>query len=231
MYFNPKNMRSLIIVACCVLFSTAGMAQTRVVHGVLTAYNKYPVANIEVKAKKSKASTKSDTLGNFTIVCNEKDQISIKPETFKTTSRRIDKYTPDTLMINLVFMDSKKNRDLAVGYGFMSKEDLTFAADHMQQENNEYCNFTNIYELLKGKFPGVQVDGTSGSYRVYVRNSASINGPRDVLFVVDGSAGASIDGISPCNIRSIDVIKDGMTSIYGTRGSNGVVLIETKKGN
>ena len=128
-------------------------------------------------------------------------------------------------------MDSKKNRELAVGYGFMSKEDLTFAADHMQQENNEYCNFSNIYELLKGKFPGVQVDGTSGSYRVYIRNSTSINGPRDVLFVVDGSAGASIDGISPCNIRSIDVIKDGMTSIYGTRGSNGVVLIETKKGN
>ena len=224
-------MRSLIIFTCCLLITTAGVAQTRVIHGVLTAYNKYPVANIEVKAKKSKSSTKSDTLGNFSIVCNEKDQISIKPETFKNVIRKIDKYSPDTLTINLVFMDSKKNRDLAVGYGYMSKEDLTFAADHMQQENNEYCNFTNIYELIKGKFPGVQVDGTSGSYHVYIRNSQSINSSRDVLFVVDGSAGASIDGLSPCNIRSIDVIKDGMTSIYGTRGSNGVILIETKKGN
>jgi TonB-dependent SusC/RagA subfamily outer membrane receptor len=224
-------MRSLIIFASCLIFSTAGMSQTRVIQGVLTAYNKYPVANIEVMAKKSKSSTKTDSLGNFSIVCKENDQIKIKAETFKTTSRKIDKNSPDTLRINLVFMDSKKNREIAIGYGYMSKEDLTFAADHMQQENNEYCNFTNIYELIKGKFPGVQVDGTSGSYTVYIRNSMSVNGPRDVLFVVDGSAGASIDGLSPCDIRSIDVIKDGMTSIYGTRGSNGVILIETKRGN
>lgn len=224
-------MRSLIIFVCCLIFSAASLAQTRVVHGVLTAYNKYPVANIEVTAKKSKASTRSDSLGNFAIVCSEKDQIKIKPETFKSLIRKIDKNTEDTLYINLVFMDSKKNRELAVGYGYMAREDLTFAADHMQQENNEYCNFTDIYELLKGKFPGVQVDGTSGSYTVYIRNSQSVNGPRDVLFVVDGSAGASISGLSPCDIRTIDVIKDGMTSIYGTRGSNGVILIETKRGN
>jgi TonB-dependent SusC/RagA subfamily outer membrane receptor len=49
--------------------------------------------------------------------------------------------------------------------------------------------------------------------------------------VVDGSAGASIDGLNPCNIKSISVIKDGMTAIYGTRGSNGVILIETKQGD
>ncbi|MCK4880399.1 MAG: TonB-dependent receptor plug domain-containing protein, partial [Bacteroidales bacterium] len=186
--------------------------------------------NIEVMAKKSKATTISDSLGNFAIVCNEKDQIKIKPETFKTVSRKIDRHT-DTLRINLVFMDSKKNRDLAIGYGYMAKEDLTFAVDHMQQENNEYCNYANIYELLKGKFPGVTVDGTSGSYVVYVRGAQSINSRNDVLFIVDGSPSANVSGLHPCNIRSIDVIKDGMTSMYGARGANGVILIETKRGN
>ena len=224
-------MRSLTIIASFLLFSTLGIAQTRVVQGVLTAYNKYPVANIEVSAKKSKATTLSDSLGNFSIVCKEKDQIKIKPETFKTVSRKIDKHTADTLRINLVFMDSKKNRDIAIGYGYMKKEDLTFAAEHMQQENNEYCSYTNIYELLKGKFPGVTVDGSAGSYRVFVRGSQSINSSNEVLFVLDGSAGASIDGLHPCNIKSISVIKDGMTSIYGTRGANGVILIDTKRGN
>jgi TonB-dependent SusC/RagA subfamily outer membrane receptor len=224
-------MRSLAIVASCLLFSTSTIAQTRVVHGVLTAYNKYPVANIEVVAKKSKSSTLSDSLGNFSIVCEKKDQIKIKPGTFKNVSRNIDKHTTDTIRINLVFMDSKKNRDIAVGYGYMKKEDLTFAAEHMQQENNEYCNYANIYELLRGKFSGVTVDGTSGAYRVYVRGSQSISSSNEVLFVVDGSSGASIDGLYPCNIKSISVIKDGMTSIYGTRGANGVILIETKRGN
>ncbi len=223
-------MRSISIVAALLFITATSFAQTRVVHGVLTAYNKYPVANIEVMAQKSKSSTVSDSLGNFFIVCKEKDMIKIKPKTFKTVSRRVDKHT-DTLRINLVFMDSKKNRNLAIGYGYMAKEDLTFAADHMQQENNEYCNYTNIYELLKGKFPGVTVDGTSGTYRVYIRGAQSINSSNEVLFVVDGSIATSIDWIHPCNIRSIDVIKDGMASIYGARGSNGVILIETKRGN
>ena len=223
-------MRSLIILACCLLFTTSTIAQTRVVPGILTAYNKYPVANIEVVAKKSKSTTRTDSLGHFSIVCNERDQVKIKPETFKMVSRKVDKHT-DTLRINLVFMDSKKNRDIAVGYGYMKKEDLTFAAENMQQENNEYCNFTNIYELLKGKFPGVTVDGGPGSYRVFVRGAQSINSSSEVLFVVDGTSGAIVDGLNPCNIKSISVIKDGMTSIYGTRGSNGVILVETKRGN
>jgi TonB-dependent SusC/RagA subfamily outer membrane receptor len=222
-------MRTLTIFACCLLFPVLTPAQTRVVHGVLTAFNQYPVANIEVVAKKSKATTKTDSLGNFSIVCREKDQIKIKPETFKSVSRSIDKNT-DTILINLVFMDSKKNRELAVGYGYMQKEDLTFAAEHLQQENNEYCNYPNIYELLKGRFPGVTVDGSSGSYRVYVRGAQSINSNNEVLFVVDGSPSANVSGLYPCEIRSIDVIKDGMASIYGTRGSNGVILIETKRG-
>jgi TonB-dependent SusC/RagA subfamily outer membrane receptor len=223
-------MRSLTILAICLLFSTTAIAQTRVVHGVLTAYNQYPVANIEVTAKKSKATTLSDSIGNFSIVCKERDVIKIKPETFKMVSRNVDKKT-DTLRINLVFMDSKKNRDLAVGYGYMGKEDLTFAAEHMVQENNEYCNFNNIYELLKGKFPGVQVDGATGSYRVFVRGSQSINASNEVLFIVDGSPSGNVNSLYPCNIKSISVIKDGMTSMYGTRGANGVILIETKRGN
>jgi TonB-dependent SusC/RagA subfamily outer membrane receptor len=223
-------MRVLILLTVSFLFSTTLFAQTRVVNGVLTAYNKYPVANIEVMAKKSKASTVSDSLGNFAIVCTERDVIKIKPETFKTVSRKVDKNT-DTLRINLVFMDSRKNRELAIGYGYMEKEDLTFAAENMQQENNEYCNFNNIYELLKGKFPGVQVDGTTGTYRVFVRGTQSINSSNEVLFIVDGSPSGNVSGLHPCNIKSISVIKDGMTSMYGARGANGVILVETKRGN
>jgi len=219
-----------IFIASVLLITVSSFSQTRVVHGVLTAFNKYPVANVNVVAKKSKATTVSDSLGNFSIVCNDKDQIRIKAETFKSVSRNIDKLS-DTIRINLVFMDSKKNRDLAVGYEYMKEEDLTYAVDYLRQENNEYCNFPNIYELLKGRFPGVSVDGTSGIYRVYIRGAQSISGSNEVLFVLDGSTGANVSGLNPCNIRSIEVIKDGMAAMYGTRGSNGVIIIETKRGD
>ena len=221
-------MRTLSISIACLLFSVNTLAQTKVVSGVLTAFNKYPVANVEVKAQKSKSSVLSYSLGFFQIVCNQKDVIKIKPEAFKSVSRKISK-GDDTLQINLVFMDSKKNRKIAVGYGYMEEKDLTYAVSHLQQENNEYCNFLNVYELLKGRFPGVHVDGTSGSYVIYIRENHSINSSNDVLFVVDGSISASIDWIYPCEISSISVLKDGMAAMYGSRGSNGVILIETKK--
>lgn len=223
-------MKAIYIAAVFLFTGLSAFSQTRVVHGVLTAFNKYPVANVDVVAKKSKATTQSDSLGNFSIVCNDKDQIRIKTETFKSVTRNIDKRS-DTLRINLVFMDSKKNRELAVGSGYMKEEDLTYAVDYLKQENNEYCNFPNIYELLKGRFPGVTVDGTSGSYRVYVRGTQSISSSNEVLFVLDGTTGANVSGLNPCNIKSIEVIKDGMAAMYGTRGSNGVIIIETKRGD
>ncbi|MCK5067451.1 MAG: hypothetical protein KAR16_08435, partial [Bacteroidales bacterium] len=99
-------MYTLTASIACLLFSVASIAQTRVVTGVLTAFNKFPVANIEVKAQKSKSSILSDSLGVFQLVCNEKDVIKIKPETFKSVSRKISKGDDDTLHINLVFMDS-----------------------------------------------------------------------------------------------------------------------------
>jgi TonB-dependent SusC/RagA subfamily outer membrane receptor len=223
-------MRSLSVFIIGLLFSVNTLAQTKVVSGVLTAFNQYPVANVEVKAQKSKSSVLTDSLGMFQIVCNDKDVIKIKPDAFKSVSRTIKKgELEDTMQINLVFMDSKKNRNIAVANGYLEEDDLTYAVSHLQQENNEYCNFSNIYELLKGRFPGVHVDGSSGSYMVYIRESHSVNASNEVLFVVDGTPGAFVDDIHPCNISSISVIKDGLAATYGTRGSNGVIIVETKK--
>lgn len=223
-------MRSLSIIVICFVFSLSSLAQTKVISGVLTAFNQYPVANVEVQAKKSKSSVLTDSLGRFQIVCKDKDVIKIKPDAFKSISRNISKDDgQDTLHFNLVFMDSKKNRELAVANGYLGEDDLTYAVSHLQQENNEYCNFPNIYEILKGRIPGVHVSGTAGNYSVTIRENHSVNASNEVLFVVDGTPGASVDGIHPCDISSISVIKDGLAAQYGTRGSNGVILIETKK--
>jgi len=225
-------MRTLSVTILCLIFSVSTLAQTKVVTGFLTAFNKYPVANVEVQAKKSKSSVLTDSSGMFQIVCNEKDVLKIQPEGFKTENRTIGKDEgQDTMTINLVFMDTKKNREVAVSSGYLAEDDLTYAVSHLQQENNEYCNFNNIYELLRGRFPGVHVDGTSGSYVVTIRTNSSINASNEVLFVVDGTPGASVDWIHPCDVSSISVIKDGLAATYGSRGSNGVIVIDTKKGN
>ena len=223
-------MKRLFILAA-ILLVTAGIsfAQTRVVYGKLTAYNQYPVKNVEIKTKKSKATVNSDSLGQFSIVVAEDDVIRIKPKAFKAVMRKV-KPDMDTLLINLVFIDTKSNRKLATGYGYMDAQDLTYAVSHLEQENNEYCNYSNIFDLIVGRFPGVQVDRTMSGGAIYIRGLSSINMSNEALYVVDGAVTSQINYIHPCDIRSIDVIKDGMAAIYGARGANGVVVIETKRG-
>jgi TonB-dependent SusC/RagA subfamily outer membrane receptor len=218
-------MKMIITLVTAALMAGTLHSQTRVIHGKLTAFNTYPVQHVVVTSKKGKSATESDSLGRFSIVCLDHDIIKIKPKAFRPVSRRVDPNT-DSLVINLVFIDSKKNRDIAVGFGYVKEKDLTFAVSNLQQENNEFCHYSNIYELIKGRFAGVVVENN----QVIIRGRNSINSSTEALYVVDGATVNSIDWISPCDISTINVLKDASASVYGSRGSNGVVIIETKRG-
>jgi len=130
-------------------------------------------------------------------------------------------------IVNLIFVDSEKNREIAIGYGYVNEKDLQYAVSNLQQENNEYCYYSNVFELIRGRFAGVTVDNGA----VIIRGNNSLLASNDALYVVDGIVVSSIDWIVPCDIQSISIIKDGSAAIYGSRGSNGVVMIETKRAN
>ena len=129
--------------------------------------------------------------------------------------------------MNLQFIDSEANKELAVGYGYISKENLTYATSHLENDNHEFCCYSDIFELIKGQLSGVTVSGND----VYVRGGKNsfTPGASMALYVVDNQPTNDIDWIQPCQIKSINVLKDASAAIYGTRGSNGVVLIETMK--
>jgi TonB-dependent SusC/RagA subfamily outer membrane receptor len=217
-------MKHIIAVLTGVLLTTSVISQTRVVHGRLTTFNTYPVQNIEVTSKKGKATTVSDSLGQFSIVCLVDDVIKIKPRAFQSVTRKVGPDT-DSLNVNLVFLDTPKNRDIAIGYGYVKESDLIYAVDNLQQENNEYCHYSDVYEVLRGRFPGVTVENG----QVIIRGHNSINSSNEALYVVDGITVSTIDWVVPCEIKSINILKDSSASAYGSRGSNGVVIIETKR--
>ena len=114
-YAIMKGMKNIVTIAACIFLATSALAQTRVIHGRLTAFNTYPVQNVEIASKKGKSATISDSLGRFSIVCLENDVIRIKPKAFMPVSKRIGPDT-DSLLVNLIFKDSKKNRDIAITY-------------------------------------------------------------------------------------------------------------------
>jgi len=211
--------------AIILIIATTASSQTRVVHGSLTVFDTYPVKNIEVYSKKAGATALSDSLGRFTIVCLEKDVIKVNPQAFKPVRKKVDAGT-ESIRINLQFIDSEENRQIAVGYDHISEEDLNFGVSHMENERDDFCSYTNIYDLIRGQLSGVSVHGKN----IYVRggtNSFSLS--TTALYVVDGQTTSNLDWVQPCQVKSIDVLKDGNAAVYGSRGGNGVILIELMK--
>lgn len=108
-----------------------------------------------------------------------------------------------------------------VGYGTMKKKDLTTSVGKIDGQNKKYASYTNIYDMIRGEVPGVQVSGKS----ILIQGTSSLNLSTEPLFVVDGIVVSSIDDISPQMVKSIEILKGAAASIYGSRGSNGVILI------
>jgi hypothetical protein len=138
---GEAEMKTAITLLMGLMIPTALLAQNRIVHGKLTVFNRYPVQNVKVTTKKAKTSITTDSLGYLAIVCHEKDVIRIHPKIFESVTKKVNPET-DSLNINLIFIDSKANREKAVGYGYMKEEDLMYAVDHLQQEYNDFVLFS-----------------------------------------------------------------------------------------
>lgn len=219
-------MKTTALIAIIITIASTVHSQTRVVQGQLTAFDTFPVKNVEITSKKANASTMTDEFGQFSLVCLENDIIKVKPKAFKPMKKRVHADT-ESVQMNLRFIDSDANRKMAVGYGYISKEHLTYASTHLENDNQEFCSYSDVFELIRGQLSGVTVSDNE----VYVRggNNSFTPGTTMALYVVDNQPTKSLDWIQPCDIKSINVLKDANAAIYGTRGGNGVILIDTKK--
>ena len=223
-------MRRLLILSGYLVFTCFSLAgQDRIVHGQLTAFRNFAVFGVEVRSKKANDLVRTDSTGWFHINCKNKDVILIRAKVFEYVSYRVNKNT-DTIHYNLVFVDNQRNREVTTGYGYLKEDELSFAMNHLRHQNNDFCNYSNVYELIEGRFPGVRVDYSGNSGSIIIRGRGSFGLSSSALTVVDGVITQDIGHISPCDISSIDIIKDGMSAMYGAEGGNGVVIIETVHG-
>ncbi len=221
-------MRSIALVAICILFSVSLNAQTRVVKGKLTTFNRYPVKNVMVESKKAGSSVMTDSLGEFSLVCLDKDVIKIKNDVFEAVSKKVDEDV-SYVSTNLIFKNSKKNREVATGMGYISHDQLTFALTNLTYENNDFCNYTDVFSLIQGKFSNVKIQPSQmGGQGIFIRGQKSMYGDNEAIYVVDGVRVADVSFVNPCEMTSIDILKDGGAALYGSQAANGVVVIETK---
>ena len=113
------------------------------------------------------------------------------------------------------------DRDIEVAYGTVKKKNLTTDVGYIDGQDETFASYTNIYDMIRGRVPGVSVIGS----KITIRGINSINSSTDPLLVVDGVVVSTIDNISPRQVKSISVLKGSDASIYGSRGANGVILI------
>jgi len=222
-------MRTPILITVCLLMALPTFSQTHVVKGKITTFNQYPVQNVEVASKKAKTAVMTDSLGQFELICNEKDVIMIKTKVFQPLNKRVAP-DDDNVTANLIFKDTKNNRESAIDLGYIEPDQLSYALMHLLGENNDFCNYSNIYSLIRVKFPEVQVKrGANGtSEGVYIRGNKSFELETEAVYEVDKMIVSDISFVNPCEIASIDIMKSGGTAVYGTQAVNGVVIIKIK---
>ena len=139
--------------------------------------------------------------------------------------------------INVTLEEDSKSLDevVVIGYGSVKKSTLTGAVAKMKSEAIKDRPMARAESALQGQLAGVTVRTTTGEpgadMQIRVRGAASVNASADPLYVVDGVPMTTLSGINPSDILSIEVLKDAASAaIYGSRGSNGVVIVSSKKG-
>ena len=240
---SKTKQRSLLLVALLLMGCLQLFAQTRTIKGEVTdAQNGDPLIGATIMVEGEKGGTVTDFDGNFVL------QVSSSAKKIKVSYiGYIDKILAisENMKVNLE-SDSKALADVVViGYGTARKSDLTGSVATVKAKDFNKGLVSSPEQLINGKVSGVQIMSNSGSASagstIRVRGGASLNASNDPLIVLDGvpleqggiSGNSSnfLSMINPSDIESMTVLKDASsTAIYGSRASNGVIIITTKKG-
>ena len=138
-----KNRISIFLILIAISFTAK--AQTSEITGTINAFNRFPLKNVSVSAKKSKQATFTDDNGRFKISVNKKDQLIIEADAFKKFIYRT-KENEKSIKVNLIYEDKKKNVEIAIEGGFISREHLEDGLKNFANENNVFSSFNNIFD-------------------------------------------------------------------------------------
>jgi len=234
-----KILRFLSCFALLFLCISPGFAQTRVISGkVIDSATAKPLLGVSVGVPGTSIGTMTDDNGAFHLpVPSPAAELKFSYLNYKPQTVSIAAST--NLLIKLVPASTtlKEVEVVSVGYGTLDKREVSSAITHVSAKELKNVGANNPLMALQGKVAGLTISNTAtadpnSSPSVQLRGVSSRSAGLGPLYVVNGVPGANIDNINQNDIESIDVLKGGAASaIYGTRGSNGVIIITTKKGS
>lgn len=236
-FFHPARLIPLLV---CMVFSFSGPGtlwsqNARTINGTVTASDDdMPLPGVNVLIKNSGTGTVTDFDGNFSLQVPA-GQISLTFTSVGFLTKTIEVHAGDRVNVSLETDVQGLDEVVIVGYDAVKKTDLTGAVGSLAAEDLTQRNLTSPLESMQGSIPGVQISNSTGrvgdGFNIVIRGKNSMGGNVDPLYVVDGVPTDNIDFLNPQDIERIDILKDASsTAIYGSRGSNGVVIVSTKSG-
>jgi len=229
-----KKLLMLLLLAFVLVVQ--GYAQTRAIKGKVVDADGRPLAGATVSVKNGTVSTTTDADGNFQINVSQQGKTILVATYVGYSGLEVAIKGGTYFSIPLEKVGASLNDVIVVGYGQQRKRDVTGAISTVTAQEIAKRPLVRVEDALQGTTPGVavqEVNGNPGSgLSVRIRGANSITGGNDPLYVVDGYIGAPLGSIDPSDIENLQVLKDASaTAIYGSRATNGVVLITTKSGH
>lgn len=211
-------------VWCLILQGSLAMAQDlRNLSGIVTAFHNYPLNKVLIFSKKSGETKFTDPEGNFTIRSTPGDLLVVSASGFR--GRKVRVKNSEFLNIDLPYLSNDANFDHAVNDGHINAEHLKKAiAGTMIPATRDYSKYNSIYDLISSEVYNVRVRGNT----VVNTKMRSLDTTPEVLLVVDDKIVHDISFIDPSWVRSVELIDDVRTSMYGVMGANGVLKIMLK---
>ena len=225
----------LAILATIFLTAHNAFSQSKAINGVVTDASGIPLPGVNIVVQNTDMGTITDFDGNYTLEnVNNSDQLVFSFLGMVTQVVPIG----DQTTINVVLQEAEELLEevIIVGYGTKKKSNVVGAVTSVNLEEATALPTTNVSEMLRGRAAGVQVNladaRPGGSSNIVIRGNVSVapNG-NSPLIIVDGLPYDNLNDVAPDDIANIEILKDASsTAIYGSRASNGVILVTTKSG-
>ena len=225
-----KNYFAFFLFIFCAAFQTTGNAQT--LQGTVTDEAGKPVQAASVVIKKTLKGTTTDKNGVFSISASPGDVLVITSLGF--AGKEITVGNESNVVVSLTPSNSELTEVVVTGYGTQKRTAVTGAITTISNKTINELPVVSVQEALQGRVPGLQVtnNGSPGtSPLVTIRGISSITYASNPLYVIDGFPTGNLSTFDTRDIESVDVLKDASAAaIYGSRATNGVIMITTKKG-
>ncbi|WP_378177251.1 SusC/RagA family TonB-linked outer membrane protein [Aquimarina sp. SS2-1] len=240
-----KNLIKLSIAMAMFLCSGLIQAQGKTITGTVVDASGIPLPGTNIVVKNTNNGVQTDFDGNYSIEANSGDTLVFSYVGFETQEVIVS----GSSVINVTLKDNVEGLDqvVLIGYGSSSKKQITSSISSIRANDIVDINTPSIQSLMTSKVTGVQITQLSGrvesGIKVRIRGIATVGASQEPLYVLDGVPLINDDesinnspinpliGLNPNDIDSIDFLKDASAAaIYGARGTNGVIIITTKKG-